>query len=106
MNRTRIGLVLAAVAASMGGIFGAGAPGTGVGLESQRATNPNSSDPARPVAATVTSNSAKLRDLSFSRVRKHRHSYKGVGMTVAHGKRLATKRRNRLRHKKHWHRVH
>lgn len=59
-------------------------------------------EPGTTVRVAPQSNAAKLRDLNFMRARPHRHTYRGVGMTVAQGKRVARKVRNRQRHKKQW----
>lgn len=99
MRRFSPGMLIAmAGLAGLGGVQPASAPGFINAQSSQGAQL----DPGRPTPTAERSTIAKLRNLNFLRARPQRLTYKGVSMSVAQGKRVATKQRNRQRHKKQW----
>lgn len=101
--RRPLHMVSLAVLASLAGLGGFSQGGAALkGVDVMRAGLQNA-DPARPTPARPSSNLAKLRSLDFLRGgHGPRHAYTGVRMSVAQGKRMARKKRNVQRHKKHW----
>jgi hypothetical protein len=97
--------MVAIAIATMGSMFGGHAKTGGMQAGVFNAGGERANlDPSRPTPAAQKSNSqAKLRDLNFHRGGgKRRQTWRGVRCSVAQGKRNARKRRNVLRHRKHW----
>lgn len=63
---------------------------------------PISFGPLTSVAQSAQGSSAAAKQRDFHRYRQTRNTYRGVPMSVAQGKRVAQKLRNRQRHKKQW----
>jgi hypothetical protein len=94
-------LGLAAIAA-MGGITQGHNEATR-GIEAQRAQMAQLKfSPSAPAAQQSGSSQSFAWLRGFARVRPHRHTYRGLPMSCAAGKRVARKLRNRQRNKKQW----
>lgn len=104
MNRKPFMLVSLAIAAAFGGAIQGG--GSYPGQAGMKTLGPELRAAAdRPGTPQRTVSVAKAHRLDFFRGKagKRRHTYKGIGMTVAQGKRMARKRAGVRKHRQRIH---